>query len=120
MIRLATFLIPLSLLALPQLALPQAPAAHVTSVAVANSEATLPLTVLRGVIVKIDANRQVFVLHTKSGHKVRIKVTQKTHIRVDGQAASFDDLAQGMKARVRAKKVPGHQLFVALGVRAKS
>lgn len=115
MIRLATFLIPLSLLALPQ-----APAAQATSAAALNSEATLPITVLRGVIVKIDASRQTFVLHTKSGHKVRIKVTDATHIRVDGQAASFDDLAQGMRARVRAKKVPGHQLFVALRVRAKS
>ncbi len=115
MIRLLSFLIPFSLLALPL-----APVAEASVAAPVSAQAALPKTVLRGVIVKIDATKQTFVLKTQSGHAVLLKATDKTRISVDGQPANFDDLALGMKARVRAKKVPGKKLFVALRIRAKS
>ena len=115
MIRLLSLLIPFSLLALPL-----APVADASNAAQPSVESALPYTVLRGVIVKIDAAKQTFVMKTKSGHKALVKVTDKTRVSVDGQLASFDDLAQGMKVRVRAKKSAGHLLFVALRVRARS
>ena len=60
---------------------------------------------LHGVIVRVDAEHQAFILHTRSGRDVPVKVSDRTHIRVDGERATFDDLAPGQRSRVLG--VPG-------------
>ena len=60
--------------------------------------------VLRGKIVAIDADAHAFVLYSPhKDHKVLVKVTEHTKIRVDGHEAAFEDLAVGMRARVAGK-----------------
>ena len=75
---------------------------------------------LHGKIVHVDATHHAFLLHTVSGKNVVVKVTPKTKIRVDGQPATFADLAAGQKARVRGHKAPNHELFIAKRVGAKN
>lgn len=73
-----------------------------------------------GKISAIDAPSHTFVVTRPDGSKRKVKVTPKTKLRVDGQAATFADLAVGQKATAVGKKGPGGQLLVAARVRAKS
>jgi hypothetical protein len=73
-----------------------------------------------GVIEKILPAKHGFVLTRPNGNKVFVQLKPKTKIRVDGQPATFADLAVGQKARAIGKFGPKHHKFVAARVRAKN
>ena len=76
--------------------------------------------VIKGKIVSISGDAHTFLLAGKNhDHKVTVKVTDKTKIRVNGHAAKFGDLEVGMHARVRGmfhKNDQGKKVFLALRV----
>jgi len=70
---------------------------------------------LRGVIVRVDADSQTFVLHSRtSDREVRVAVGDDTHILVNGERASFRDLEVGQRAGVVGIPDPRHHVLRAL------
>jgi hypothetical protein len=88
------------------------------------AEATAPTArrghALLGTISRIDTGHRAFVLDTRAGRQVRVRVTQNTRIAVDGSAATFADLAVGQHARVTGRKDPLRPIFVARTVQARN
>jgi len=89
----------------------------------ATAPATGHLHTLRGEITGVDPTTRTFTLQTLAGPEVKVHTADATRFRVDGNPATFDDLAVGQKARVRGrvKHGPnGHKGFLAHRVAAKS
>jgi hypothetical protein len=61
---------------------------------------SLPTISVRGRILEISTEHRGFMLETRRG-LVAVRVTQDTHILINGEEATMNDLRTGMRAGVR-------------------
>ncbi len=73
-----------------------------------------------GKITAIHPAHHSFTVERLDGSKREVRVSHETKIRVDGQPATFKDLAVGQKVRAAGELGPQGHILIAHRVRAKN